>query len=82
MFRSPSRDKAIKQTKTVDVIRDIGTAVEAYKLVHGSYPIGMSGHLEESFIYRPFQRRINRTRLSQLETPGVVVPVKRKFPNA
>ena len=47
VFRSTSENRVIHQSKTVDVIRDLGTAIEAYKLVHGSYPIAKTGHLEE-----------------------------------
>ncbi|MCI0413081.1 type II secretion system protein GspG [bacterium] len=47
VFRSSSKNRVIKQSKTVDAIRDLGTAVEAYKLVYGTYPIGKTGHLEE-----------------------------------
>ena len=47
VFRSSSEKKVINQTRTVDVIRDVGTAIEAYKLANGTYPIGKTGHLEE-----------------------------------
>jgi hypothetical protein len=47
MFRSSSEKTVTEQRRTVDVIRDLGTAIEAYKLVHGTYPLGKTGHLEE-----------------------------------
>lgn len=47
VFRSPSENRAINQAKTVDAIRDLGTSIEAYKLVQGTYPLGRTGHLEE-----------------------------------
>jgi type II secretory pathway pseudopilin PulG len=47
VFRSSSENRALEQTKTVDAIRDLGTAIEAYKLANESYPLGKTGHLEE-----------------------------------
>src|SRR5688572_31206456 len=35
-----------EQAKTVDAMRDVGTAIEAYKMANGKYPISSSGHLE------------------------------------
>ena len=31
----------------MDVIRDIGTAIEAYKLTNGRYPVSSTGHVEQ-----------------------------------
>jgi type II secretory pathway pseudopilin PulG len=48
VFRgSSSKATVAEQQKTVDAIRDIGTAIEAYKLVAGKYPVASSGHVEE-----------------------------------
>ena len=47
VFRGSSKATRLQQEKTVDAIRDIGTAIEAYKLVAGKYPVSSSGHLEK-----------------------------------
>jgi hypothetical protein len=48
IFRGSSQNTGKSpQLKTVDAIRDIGTAVEAYKLANGSYPVVSSGEIEE-----------------------------------
>jgi type II secretory pathway pseudopilin PulG len=48
VFRGSSKaPKVVQQEKTVDAIRDLGTAIEAYKLVEGKYPVATSGHIEE-----------------------------------
>jgi type II secretory pathway pseudopilin PulG len=47
VFRGSSKATLAQQEKTVDAIRDIGTAIEAYKLVAGKYPVASSGHVEE-----------------------------------
>ena len=36
-----------EQEKTVDAMRDLGTAVEAYKLANNHYPVVSSGNVEE-----------------------------------
>lgn len=41
------RQKTAAQERTVDAIRDIGTAIEAYKLNAGHYPVSTSGHTDE-----------------------------------
>src|SRR5688572_1125278 len=46
-FRGFSRSKADQQKKTVDVMRDIGTAVEAFKLNTGHYPVSTGGEVDE-----------------------------------
>ena len=39
--------KQIQQARTVDAIRDLGTAIEAYKLNNDRYPVLTSGHVSE-----------------------------------
>jgi hypothetical protein len=47
VFRGFSERTVTEQTSTVDVIRDLGTAIEAYKLANETFPLGNTGHLEE-----------------------------------
>ena len=47
IFKNSSERRIAEQEETVDVIRDIGTAIEAYKLSKGSYPVSSDGHLEK-----------------------------------
>src|SRR5262245_46333640 len=42
-----STTKTNEQEQTVDAIRDLGTAIEAYKLANDHYPVNTSGNLEE-----------------------------------
>lgn len=46
-FQSSSKKIKGEQYKTVDAIRDLGTAVEAYNLANDRYPVLSSGNIEE-----------------------------------
>ena len=47
VFRGSSKATAKQQTDTVEAIRAVGTAVEAYHLNNGRYPVLTDGHAEK-----------------------------------
>src|SRR5687768_5569065 len=47
IFQRAEQRKIDEQAKTIDAMRDVGTAIEAYKLANGKYPVASSGHLEQ-----------------------------------
>jgi type II secretory pathway pseudopilin PulG len=47
VFRGSFKSDGDQQKKTVDVMRDIGTAVEAFKLNTGHYPVSTDGEVDD-----------------------------------